>query len=139
MKRSVHGLRRPSLSAALLATLDVAVSAAPLCLLALSTVPGSAKDKPIRFWNLTGETVTHLLMAPAGAEAFGPDQCRNDRDGTVGFDERLPITGVPPGRYDLRVDLKKGRRCRVRNVEVREGDVFSVEAADLVECAPSAK
>jgi len=111
----------------------VAVS---LCILALWTVPCPAKDKPIRFWNLTGETVTHLSMAPTGTEAYGPDQCKNDRDGTVDFDERLPITGISPGRYDLRLELKKGRRCRVLDVEVREADVFSVEAADLVDCTP---
>ena len=27
-----------------------------------------------RFWNLTGETVTHLNMAPAGTTDWGPDQ-----------------------------------------------------------------
>lgn len=111
-------------------------AACVLCLLMLLTIPGWSKDKPTRFWNLTGDTVTHLSLAPAGTEAYGPDQCTNDRDGTVDFDERLPITGVAPGRYDVRLDLKKGARCHVRNVEVQAGEVFSVEAQDLVECAP---
>lgn len=107
---------------------------APL-ILAVPT-PGWSKDKPTRFWNLTGETVTHLALAPAGTDAYGSDQCTNDRDGTVDFDERLPIVGVAPGRYDIRLDLKKGRRCRVRNIEVQAGEVFSVEAGDLTDCTP---
>ena len=45
-----------------------------------------------RFWNLTGETITHLNMAPTGTTRWGPDQCRNDPDGTVDFDERLRST-----------------------------------------------
>ena len=57
-----------------------------------------AAEKPIRFWNLTSATVTELRLAPAGSQNFGPDQCKNDKDGSVDHDERLPITGVTPGR-----------------------------------------
>ena len=59
----------------------------------------AAQDrKGIRHWNLTVYTITTLQMSPAGKES-GPDQCKNDRDGTVDHDERLRITGVEPGRY----------------------------------------
>jgi len=57
-----------------------------------------AAEKPIRFWNLTSATVTELRLAPAGSQNFGPDQCKNDKDGSVDHDERRPITGVTPGR-----------------------------------------
>jgi len=39
--------------------------------------------KGIRFWNLTLYTITTFQMSPAGADNWGPDQCKNDRDGTV--------------------------------------------------------
>jgi hypothetical protein len=90
----------------------------------------AAQDrKGIRFWNLTLYT-----MSPAGKDSWGPDQCKNDRDGTVDHDERLRITGVEPGRYDVKLSDKTGRVCIVRNVEVREGAVFSVEEKQLTDC-----
>lgn len=109
---------------------------ASVVIVMMSVGPTWSKDKPTRFWNLTGDTVTHLLIAPTGTEAYGADQCRNDRDGTVDYDERLPITGIGSGRYDLLLDLKKGRRCQVRNVEVQQGEVFTVEEKDLSDCKP---
>ena len=43
----------------------------------------AAQDrKGIRFWNLTLYTITAFQMSPAGKDSWGPDQCKNDRDGT---------------------------------------------------------
>ena len=44
------------------------------------------------------------------------------------------ITGVEPGRYDVKLSDKTGRVCIVRNVEVREGAVFSIEEKQLTDC-----
>jgi hypothetical protein len=98
---------------------------------------GSAADaqsKPTRFWNLTLYTVTSLQLSPAGKDRFGPDQCKNDKDGTVDHDERLRITDVTSGRYDVRLADKIGRVCLVRNVEVKEGAVFTIEEKQLTDC-----
>ena len=54
--------------------------------------------KGIRFWNLTLYTITSFQMSPAAKDSWGPDQCKNDRDGIVDHDERLRISGVEPGR-----------------------------------------
>ena len=95
----------------------------------------AAQDrKGIRFWNLTLYTITSFLMSPAGKDSWGPDQCKNDRDGTVDHDERLRITGIEPGRYDVKLADNIGRVCIVRNVEVKEGAVFSIEEKDLTDC-----
>jgi hypothetical protein len=90
--------------------------------------------KGIRFWNLTLYTITTFQMSPAGADNWGPDQCKNDRDGTVDHDERLRITGIEPGRYDVKLADKIGRVCIVRNVEVKDGAVFSIEERQLTDC-----
>ena len=102
-------------------------------IIALLIAPAHAADKGIRFWNLTSATIVKLQLSPAGKDAWGPDQCRNDKDGTVDHDERLRITGVGPGRYDLRVGYKD-RVCLVRGVEIKDGGVFSIEDKDLTEC-----
>jgi hypothetical protein len=94
-----------------------------------------AAAKPTQFWNLATATVTKLEISRAGANAFGPNQTANDPDGVVDHDERLKITGVTTGVYDLRLTLKDGRTCFARKVEIREGKVFSIEDKDLTDCA----
>ncbi|HEY6256146.1 MAG TPA: hypothetical protein VIY51_10175 [Xanthobacteraceae bacterium] len=94
-----------------------------------------AQDRgDVRFWNLTLHTITNLQMSPAGKDAWGPNQCKNDRDGTVDHDERLRITGIEPGRYDIKLADKIGRVCIVRDVEVKAGAIFSIEERQLTDC-----
>ena len=102
--------------------------------LTLTNFGAQAQDKPIRFWNLTINTIAALQMSPAGQQDWGINQCKNDRDGTVDHDERLRITGVSPGRYDVKIADKAGRVCIVRNIDVREGAVFTIEEKQLTEC-----
>ena len=104
----------------------------------VATVADSSAADRMRFWNLTTVTIQELYLAPAGTTSWGPNQCKNDRDGTVDADERLTITGVTPGRYDVRLKDKKGRVCTVRNVEVVGGKpyAFSIADKDLTECQP---
>jgi hypothetical protein len=100
---------------------------------ASSTV--SAAEKPIRFWNLTSATVTELRLAPVGSGKFGVDQCKNDKDGAVDHDERLPITGLAPGRYDIKIGYKGGKTCMVANVAIEGGKAFPIEDKDLKDCS----
>jgi hypothetical protein len=95
----------------------------------------SAADRPTRFWNLTHNTVQEFQLAPAGSTAWGENQCKNDKDGAVDFDERLRITGIESGRYDARIKDASGRVCFARNVTIEAGKVFSIDEKDLVDCA----
>jgi hypothetical protein len=74
--------------------------------------PALAAGKPTRFWNLTSSTVTELRLAPAGTEAFGENQCLNDKDNGVEHDERLKLAGVETGLYDAKIGFEDGRVCR---------------------------
>jgi hypothetical protein len=100
----------------------------------VSSVAAAQDRRGIRFWNLTLYTITKLQLSPAGKDAWGPDQCQNDRDGTVDHDERLRITGVEPGRYDVKLADKIGRVCILRNIEVKDGAVFAIEEKELTDC-----
>jgi hypothetical protein len=93
-----------------------------------------AQTRPMRFWNLTRHTISELQLAPAGTTEWGENQCRNDKDGTVDTDERLRITGVSPGRYDVRLKDVSGRICVVRNIKLEQGEVFSIEEKELTAC-----
>lgn len=100
----------------------------------LAVCGAAAAAKATRFWNLTANTVTQLELAPAGTDTWGEDQAKNDKDGAVDHDERLKVVGVSSGTYDVRLSDSKGRHCVVKNVAVKEGDVFSIEEKQLAAC-----
>jgi hypothetical protein len=96
---------------------------------------GSAAER-LRFWNLTTTTISELYLAPVGTTDWGTNQCLNDRDGAVDSDERLAITGIDPGVYDVKLVDKKGRMCRLKSVKVEAGRpyAFSIADRDLTDC-----
>src|SRR5689334_20990340 len=94
----------------------------------------AADNGVTRFWNLTGETITHLYLAAAGTNNWGIDQCSNDRDGSVDFDERLRITGISSGNYDVKFSDRTGRICVVKGLEIRAGAVFAVDKKMMGQC-----
>jgi len=93
-----------------------------------------AAERPMRFWNLTRHAISEFQLAPAGTAKWGENQCKNDKDGTVDSDERLRITGIAPGRYDARLKDVSGRLCFARNIDIKAGDIFSIEERDLADC-----
>ena len=101
----------------------------------VAAAAAQAADRPTRFWNLTHNTVLEFRLAPAGTTAWGADQCKNDKDGAVDFDERLPVTGIESGRYDARLKDASGRVCFARNIAIEAGKVFSIDEKALVDCA----
>ena len=102
--------------------------------LLLATSVAVAADKPVRFWNLTGETVTSLRLAPTGTKDYGPDLTRGDSDGAVDHDERLAIKSLAPGTYDASIGFKSGRACKVTGLNIEAASVFSIEEKDLSSC-----
>jgi hypothetical protein len=103
-----------------------------LLVLGLSCCAALAQSgKGIRFWNLTANTVKEFYLSPAGKDEWGPDQCKNDKDGEVDHRERLSMAGIGAGRYDARLVDAKGRTCIVRNIEIKDAAVFSIEEKQL--------
>jgi hypothetical protein len=111
------------------ALLAVLIAASP-------AIAQEKKSKGTRFWNLTGETVAKFELAPAGTTTFGPDQCKNDKDGTVDNDERLKVVDIKDGKYDARLTDVKGRVCMAYGLDVKTDAVFSVEKDQLKDCKP---
>jgi hypothetical protein len=107
-----------------------------LILVGLAAIGGEAvaEGRPTRFWNLTKNTILEFYLAPTGTSDWGPNQCKNDKDGSVDSDERLRITDVPSGTYDARLADATGRVCIIRNIKIEAGAIFSVEEKSLVSC-----
>jgi len=102
--------------------------------LAAASGEAAAEGRPTRFWNLTRNTISQLYLAPAGTSNWGPNQCKNDKDGSVESDERLRITDAESGTYDVKIADATGRVCIVRNIKVEVGAIFSIEEKDLASC-----
>jgi len=98
------------------------------------TLPALASEKPIRFWNLTAETIAELYLAPTGTSNFGPNQCLNDKDKTVETDEMLIVKDIKPGKYDLKIKDVSGRSCLIKSVTVKAHETFSLSEKDLKDC-----
>ena len=111
------------------------ITAAAITAIFLTVAAGAAAER-LRFWNLTTVTIQELYLAPTGTTQWSGNQCTNDRDGSVDPDERLTITGVSAGRYDVKLKDKKGRTCTVPNVELVTGRpyAFSLSDKDLTNC-----
>jgi hypothetical protein len=116
------------------------ITARPLvaAMLLFSAASVTLAVERLRFWNLTTNAITELRLAPAGTDKWGPNQCENDPDKSVEPDERLTITGIEPGRYDVKLRDKQGRSCVVRAVEILSGRpyAFSISDNDLTGCEP---
>ena len=77
-------------------------------MLAATHRPHCAAERPTRFWNLTRHTISEFYWRRPAPPTGAPNQCKNDKDGTVDADERLRITDMPPGTYDAKlVDVSK--------------------------------
>jgi hypothetical protein len=109
----------------------IAATAAVLLLL----TAGAAVAKVPLLWNLTVNTLNSVLISSAGKDQWGPEQIVNDKDGTVDPDERLKITGVSDGTYDVKFKDVKGRTCVVRNVEIHADKIFTIDEKELKDCA----
>ena len=97
---------------------------------------GSAQNRPIRFWNLTKNTISEFYLAPTGTSRWSANLCKNDKDGRVDFDERLQLRDVSPGNYDARFTDITGRTCTVRNIKIDPGAIISIAEKDLTSCEP---
>ena len=77
-------------------------------------------------------------LAPAGTDKFGENQTKNDDNNQAENDERLPLTGVTPGKFDVRIKDKSGRTCLIKGVEVKGTGAysFSIETDQLTDCKP---
>ncbi len=100
-----------------------------------------AEAKGVRFWNLTAATITSLQLSPVakkeqlspvGKKEWGLNQCDNDKDHTVDHDERLNITGVEPGVYNVKFRDNLHRECVLKNIDIKDNKVFSIEEKKLV-------
>ena len=86
-------------------------------------------------YNLTTSTeFTGVFLAPAGTQNWGPNQALNDKDHSLDVTERLRITGIARGRFDVKLQTEKGRTCVKSNVDLTKETTFDIRDTDIAGC-----
>lgn len=98
------------------------------------TVPAAAGTSHFAYNDTAVTSFSGVYFAPAGTTAWGPNQALNDDDKELDFGERLTLTGLDPGLYDVKLIDKKGRTCIMHKVDLTKAASFDIRDADLARC-----
>jgi hypothetical protein len=79
-------------------------------------------------------TFTGVYLAPTGTTQWGTNQALNDDDKELDFGERLTLTGLDPGLYDVKLVDQKGRTCIMRRVDMTKETSFEIRDTSLTDC-----
>ncbi|MCW3473249.1 hypothetical protein [Limobrevibacterium gyesilva] len=86
-------------------------------------------------YNLTTTTdFAGVYLAPAGTEHWGPNQALNDKDKSLDRSERLSLTGIARGKFDVKLVDSKGHICVKRDVDLTRDLIFEIRDADVASC-----
>jgi hypothetical protein len=86
-------------------------------------------------YNLTTSTdFVGVFLAPAGTLAWGVNQALNDRDKALDPGERLAITGISRGRFDVKLQDRQGRICIKHGIVLTTDTTFDIRDSDLADC-----
>lgn len=106
----------------------------PIVLCSLPRLAGAAADRFFGFNNTTATNFTGVFLAPEGTAEWSPNEALNDKDKRWDAGERLVITAISRGRYDLKVVDGAGRTCIKHGVDLTKDTTFDVRDEDLAVC-----
>jgi hypothetical protein len=98
--------------------------------------PAAAADRFFGYNNTTSTDFTAAFLSPAGTATWGPNQTANDKDHGWEAGERLPVTGIARGRFDLKLVDRGGHVCVKHGVDLTSDTTFEVRDEDLARCGP---
>lgn len=105
------------------------------CLLVATLFGAAAAAERFFVYNLTTSTeFTGVFLAPAGTQNWGANQALNDKDHSLDVTERLSITGIAHGRFDVKLQTEKGGTCVKSNVDLTKETSFDIRDTDIAGC-----
>lgn len=106
-----------------------------LLLLGVLTDSGAAAaDRFFGYNHTTATDFTDVFLAPAGTDRWGPNQALNDKDHTWESGERLSMTDMSRGQFDLKVVDRAGVECIIRGIDLTRDTTFDLRDGDLANC-----
>lgn len=97
-------------------------------------VPATAATKHFVYNDTAVTDFAGVYLAPAGTAKWGPNQVLNDDEGVLDFGERLTLTDMDPGIYDVKLIGKDGRTCLMHKVDLTKAASFEIRDTDLGAC-----
>jgi hypothetical protein len=100
-------------------------------------VGAGAADAATKFYayNMTSTTdFPGVYLAPAGSSQWGINQTVNDADRQLDMTERLTLTGLQAGTYDVMLVDTTGKTCIKRGVVLGKERSFEIHDDDLQGC-----
>lgn len=99
----------------------------------LAALPAAASQY-FAYNETTSTTLTGVYLAPGGTTNWGANETLNDKDHSLDFGERLRLTGITPGRYDVKLVTDKGKTCVRKGVDLSHETSFEIRDGDLAGC-----
>jgi hypothetical protein len=94
-----------------------------------------ARNENFFAYNMTTRTdFKGVYLAPAGSGNWGSNQALNDKDKSLDTTERLRLTGITPGRYDVKLVAADGGSCIVKNVDLTKENSFVIKEDQIADC-----
>jgi hypothetical protein len=88
-------------------------------------------DRISGFNETTSTAFTEVYLRPQGSATWGPNLALNDKDKVWDSGERLSITGLSPGIFDLKVIDRSGQTCIKRGLDLTRDRTFELRDVDL--------
>jgi hypothetical protein len=85
----------------------------------------------INFQNLSDWAIHELYLSPSKAEKWGPDQLT---DKVINNGESFELSGIPVGKYDLKIVDEEGDECVVAGVKIADSETVVINNEILVGC-----
>jgi len=114
--------------------MKLTVLASLVALAAAASVSANAGTNYFAYNSTAVTTFTGVYLAPTGTTHWGPNQALNDDDKELDFGERLTLTGLNPGVYDVKLVDQKGRTCIMRRIDLTKETSFEIRDTNLTDC-----
>jgi hypothetical protein len=99
-----------------------------------------AQNKKFFAYNMTTRTdFKGVYMAPAGSDNWGSNQTENDKDKSLDITERIRLTGLTAGQYDVKLVTEDGGSCIIRNIDLTKENSFVIKEDQIADCHKSHK
>jgi len=85
----------------------------------------------IKFLNQSDWAIHELYLSPSKTDKWGPDQLT---DKVIKNGESFELSGIPIGKYDLKLVDEDGDECVVTDIKIADSEDVTIKIEVLVGC-----
>lgn len=100
-------------------------------LLASAPMFAIAAEHQVTLGNNTSWTIHELYFSPTKEQDWGPDQLSDD---TIASNASFTLTGIPTGKYDVKIVDEDGDECIIEGVKLADSETVVLNDEMLLGC-----